>query len=104
MICKERDPQEHPEADLVGEDDEEGENEVLREAAEYELHGTAKVTLLAIDRSMAAWARLMEKLPEEEEAILPLLARLDRLRKGLEAAVPRARAFVRPGLDSRACP
>lgn len=79
---------------LVGEDAED-----VREAEEYDLFGTAKVTLLALDRSMDAWARLMEKLPEEEATILPLLARLDRLRKGLEAAVPRARTFIRPGLD-----
>lgn len=83
------------------EDEEDAEDEILREAAEYEMHGTAKVTLLALDRSLGAWARLLEKLPEEEAAILPLLARLDRLRKGLESAVPKARAFIRPGLDSR---
>ena len=85
-------------SNLVGEDAEE--SDVVREAKDYDLLGTSKVTLLALDRSMAAWARLMEKLPEEEAAILPLLARLDRLRKGLEAAVPQARAFVRPGLDA----
>lgn len=61
--------------------------------------GAAKVALLGLDRSIAAWHTLWRARPEEEDAVLPLLAILDRLRRDLEAAFPAARAFVRPGFD-----
>jgi hypothetical protein len=60
---------------------------------------TAKVALVAIDRSLAAWARLRGHLTGEADAILDLLVRLERLRRAVEAEFPAARAFRRPGLD-----
>jgi len=61
--------------------------------------GSAKIALIAIDRSMAAWANLLRHLPEKEDETLQLLAHLERLRRSLESAFPGARAFVRPGFD-----
>lgn len=61
--------------------------------------GSAKVALIAIDRSLAAWARLRELLDGEADAILDLLVRLERLRRAAEREFPKARAFRRPGLD-----
>ncbi len=61
--------------------------------------GSAKVALIAIDRSIAAWARLRERLGAEADAILDLLVGLDRLRRAVEREFPRARAFQRPGFD-----
>ncbi len=64
--------------------------------------GSAKVALLGMDRSLAAWTEVLRQLPEEEDALLPLLAGLSRLRRDVEAAFPAARAFVRPGFDGEA--
>lgn len=61
--------------------------------------GSAKVALIAIDRSIAAWARLREQLGNEADAILDLLVQLERLRRTAEHEFPRARAFKRPGFD-----
>jgi DNA repair exonuclease SbcCD ATPase subunit len=64
--------------------------------------GTGKLLLVSIDRSLAAWTHLLSLLPDQEMTILGLMIRLDHLRRGIERAVPRARAFIRPGLDEPA--
>ena len=62
--------------------------------------GSAKVALIGIDRSLAAWSELLRQLPDDEDQILPLLATLGRLRRDIEAAFPGARSFIRPGFDT----
>lgn len=61
--------------------------------------GSAKVALIAIDRSMAAWAVLREYFETEQDGILGLLVQLERLRERAEYEFPRARKFHRAGLD-----
>ena len=61
--------------------------------------GSAKVALIAIDRSAAAWKRLLKILPEERACILDFLHQLERLQRLTEWTFPRARQFVRPGFD-----
>lgn len=61
--------------------------------------GSVKVALISIDRSIAAWMRMREYLPEKQDEILDILIHLDRLRKSLENAFPKARTFKRPGFD-----
>jgi len=61
--------------------------------------GSAKVSLLGIDRSIEAWSVLRRYLKTESDSILSILAHLGRLRKRIEAAFPNARAFERPGFD-----
>ncbi len=63
-------------------------------------HGTAKITLIAIDRSLAAWSVLYAEYPAHEDKTLSILIHLDRLRRSLEVVFPAARAFVRPGFDA----
>ena len=62
-------------------------------------NGSAKVALIALDRSVAAWGTLLKKLPEKEEAILQILIQLSDLRKMTEIEFPDARTFLRNGLD-----
>jgi hypothetical protein len=62
--------------------------------------GSAKVALIAIDRSIAAWGAMRNHFPEQEDTILDLLVHLDRLRRKIEKTFPDARAFVRPGFDT----
>ena len=64
--------------------------------------GSAKVALIGIDRSLAAWAALRSHFPDQEDAILDFLLRLARIRRQAEKLFPNARAFVRPGFDENA--
>jgi len=61
--------------------------------------GSAKIALIAMDRSMAAWERLLYAFPQRETETLHILAHLQRLRRETEALFPNARAFIRPGFD-----
>ena len=70
-------------------------------AAERDADGTAKVTLISIDRSLAAWNAMLEMFPEKTDSMLEILVNLDRMRKGVEAKFPRARKFKRVGFDER---
>jgi hypothetical protein len=61
--------------------------------------GSAKIALIAMDRSLSAWAGLRETLGDEPDSVLDLLAQLAAIRRETEKLFPRARAFVRPGFD-----
>ena len=63
--------------------------------------GSAKVALIAMDRSAAAWTGLLKTLPEARTDILGFLGQLERLGRTTEWTFPRARDFVRPGFDDR---
>ena len=60
--------------------------------------GTAKIALIAMDRSIAAWSGLRAALGGIDD-ILDLLAQLAAIRRETEKLFPQARAFVRPGFD-----
>ena len=62
--------------------------------------GSAKVALIGIDRSIAAWRLMQLSLPDCAESIVPLILQLETLRISLEQSFPEARAFIRPGFDS----
>jgi len=61
--------------------------------------GSAKVALLGIDRSIAAWRLVQMSISERSESIVPLILQLERLRQRTERQFPNARSFVRPGFD-----
>jgi hypothetical protein len=67
--------------------------------AESDADGSAKVALIAIERSHAAWLALVERGLVPASEANPFLADLVWLGGGLEELRPRARAFVRPGFD-----
>lgn len=62
--------------------------------------GSAKVALIAIDRSIAAWGCLQKHFAEKFDDILDILALLEKIRKKTEKCFPNARSFVRPGFDT----
>jgi hypothetical protein len=64
--------------------------------------GSAKVALIGIDRSIAAWLQLHRCLQEMEEPATRAVHLLHRLRTVTEAQFPNARLFVRPGFDDEA--
>lgn len=61
--------------------------------------GSAKIALIAIDRSSSAWRILQSSLPEKADSIVPMLLELERLRRTTEQIFPHARDFIRPGFD-----
>ncbi len=61
--------------------------------------GSAKVALLGIDRSIAAWRMMQLSVPERADSIVPVILQLERLRRRTEKQFPAARDFVRPGFD-----
>jgi len=72
---------------------------VIARASRVDSNGSAKIALVTIDRSIAAWSALQISLPEKADTIKPLLIGLDRLRRSTEERFPRARDFIRPGFD-----
>jgi hypothetical protein len=61
--------------------------------------GSAKVALLGIDRSHAAWLQLVDRGLASHSDVEPHIADLVWLGEKLERVFPRARAFVRPAFD-----
>ena len=61
--------------------------------------GSAKVALIAIDRSMAAWGAMAEHFPSHRDQILTIIKHLEGLRQRAEKVFPDARHFMRPGFD-----
>lgn len=87
--------------DLEFEDDDEGNelNEALAEAAGNDSDGSAKIALIAVDRSLSAWRVMQSSFAEKANTIMPMLLVLERLRRGTEQLFPQARDFIRPGFD-----
>lgn len=62
--------------------------------------GSAKVALIGMDRSIAAWLRMKDFFPDKTDSILTMLVQMDRLRRATEREFPDARGFIRPGFDT----
>jgi hypothetical protein len=76
------------------EDEEEGCDEFASDS-----DGSAKIALIAIDRSIGAWAVIPHPNHRYAEEALEMISFLDRLRQAIEQTFPRARSFIRPGFD-----
>jgi hypothetical protein len=74
-------------------------NSGLKELADYDANGSAKISLIAIDRSIGAWASILKRMPSREDELLIILVILQKLRCSLESEFPKARQFHRPGFD-----
>ena len=61
--------------------------------------GSAKVALIGIDRSIAAWGEIRNLFPHRSDQIMDILVQLEQLRRKVEKTFPNARAFIRPGFD-----
>lgn len=77
-----------------------------REFEDYEFppekrsyNGTAKITLISLERSIAAWGVLLKLLPDQQDEILSELALLQKLQRMIENEFPDAMRFIRPGFD-----
>ncbi len=61
-------------------------------------NGSAKIALIALERSQLAWTQLYTVIPEED-LILPILSLLSRIEKAANEKFPDAKKFIRPGFD-----
>ena len=61
--------------------------------------GSAKIALIATDKSSQAWIRLYDLMPEVEDDALNMLSLLQQIRILAETEFPNARKFIRPGFD-----
>jgi hypothetical protein len=75
------------------------ERELEAQGDQKDSDGSAKVALMGIDRSIAAWHLLQVSEPDQKESIVPLILQLERLRVRVERKFPAARSFIRPGFD-----
>lgn len=64
-----------------------------------DFEGSAKVALLGIEQSTAAWRELASAGYLQPAEAAPFLSELEWLGRELERAIPGARTFVRPGFD-----
>ncbi len=69
------------------------------ELADYDQVGAAKMALISLDRSIAAFTTIFKEFPQEEDEILIFLAKLAKIKQGLILAFPGVKLFKRPGFD-----
>jgi hypothetical protein len=97
------DPEEFLSFDIMQSADDDDEDldyeKIVARSSLIDANGSAKMALIAIDRSLAAWRALQISLPDKSRTIKPMLIALDRLRRSVEARFQHARDFIRPGFD-----
>jgi hypothetical protein len=64
--------------------------------------GSAKIALIAIDRSIAAWAVIQHSMIDDDMKVIDIISLLDGLGRAVEKTFPNARSFIRPGFDETA--
>ncbi|PIP54871.1 MAG: hypothetical protein COX07_02970 [Bacteroidetes bacterium CG23_combo_of_CG06-09_8_20_14_all_32_9] len=65
----------------------------------YDNNGSAKIALVAINRSIAAFGYIMQNITELEDDCLKFLLQLSKIKINIEKISPQAKNFIRPGLD-----
>lgn len=62
-------------------------------------NGTAKIILIAVEKSISAWEVIRQQMPDADDDVLDILVLLSRLKGGIKKEFPQAESFVRPGFD-----
>ncbi len=81
------------------EEEEEGNSTSPTLPTQSDKNGSAKVALVAIDRSIVAWESVRTYFPNFTDDILDLFLLLNDIRRELLVWHPNAYAFLRPGFD-----
>ncbi len=63
-------------------------------------NGSAKVALISISRSIAAWSIIRSFFKTDQDASARLIGQLINIRRVVEKTFPRAMDFIRPGFDT----
>jgi len=74
------------------------------ETDRYDNNGSAKIALIAISRSLEAFAFLYNHLHELEDEVLGFLADLSKIQRMMKKKFPDAMNFKRPGFDDQDIP
>ena len=61
--------------------------------------GTAKIAIIAIEKSMASWNYLRNQVPDTDDDALDILVNLSRMLEDMKKEFPKVDEFVRPGFD-----
>jgi hypothetical protein len=77
----------------------EGENREINNDFQRDSDGSAKVAIIAIEKSIGAWTRLYELMPSSEDVALHALSLLSQLKQKANEEFPKAIDFKRPGFD-----
>ena len=67
--------------------------------AQSDANGSAKIAMVALERSLGAWEVVGRRLPEKKDAIRDLQRQLQHLRARMLELFPDWRVFHRPGFD-----
>ncbi len=76
-----------------------GSEEGADHPVQTDANGSAKIALLAIERSLDAWFELLH-FNHDTPAVMRILEHLNALRDDVDRVFPDARRFVRPGFDT----
>ena len=68
------------------------------DSIQSDVNGSAKIALIAVDRSREAWTHLFTLIPDED-SVLPILASLIKIDNTAREKFPNAIYFLRPGFD-----
>jgi len=77
---------------LDGEEDEDDE-------IQSDHNGSAKIALIAVDRSISSWEIMMKHFPDKADDMLDFVALLSKIKSAGNESFPYAMKFVRPGFD-----
>lgn len=64
-------------------------------------NGSAKIALIATERTLAAWQVIYAYFPEKQDELLDVLMLLEKIRRGIEKTFPDVHRFIRPGFDQQ---
>ena len=62
--------------------------------------GSAKIAIIAVERSMNAWVKIYELMPSSEDVALASLSLLSKIKRLALQVFPKAMEFKRPGFDN----
>jgi len=83
------------------EDDEDEDDEEEEKDNDFpsDSDGSAKIALIALDRSIGAWAVILHSNNLHGEGVLEIISFSIAFARAVEQTFPEARAFIRPGFD-----
>ncbi|MDA3860067.1 MAG: hypothetical protein PF445_02480 [Melioribacteraceae bacterium] len=75
------------------------EEDLLEDEFPLDSDGSAKIALIAIERSISAWGYIFMQTDDKNENIFSIIKLLVTLQHLVEDEFPNARTFIRPGFD-----